>query len=136
MPPYEVLNETLKRGKIDLGMSGKIEWKPCSLTQVEYHKVCSKLGIDAVDESILPEWVSTYENWDIYQYEITHEIPAEEHYDLHKKELTLIQRKEILERNGVEGEEYEMCLLQLMRASNRLSEYLSSYFNKTSSKKI
>lgn len=129
VPPFSVLKSILLSGKIDMGMSGCYEWSPVEIDKDDYLKVCAITGLKEVEGDV-PKWVTNFENWDIYQYELTHNLPSEEYFRLVEKERELIAEKLDLEsKDGVDNELAE-CLINLMDISEEISEFQMKYFKR------
>lgn len=76
IPPIFVINDVLKKGVVDAGMSGGCRWKPFQLDEEEYGDLVSKLKEKKFAEITPPDWVRTHLDWQIWCREITWGIPA------------------------------------------------------------
>jgi hypothetical protein len=72
IPPFEILNEFLRRGICDAGMSGGCRWKKFALSEEEYAELVEDL-LTAPDRQLivpeLPENIKTYEKWLAFRVE-------------------------------------------------------------------
>jgi hypothetical protein len=76
IPPIDVINEVLKKGVVDAGMSGGCRWKPFQLDTQEYSELVSQLKKRGFAEIMAPEWVRSHSDWHTWCCEITWGIPA------------------------------------------------------------
>lgn len=57
IPPIFVINDVLRKGVVDAGMSGGCRWKSFQLDEVEYEDLVSKLKQKKFAEITPPDWV-------------------------------------------------------------------------------
>jgi len=108
IPPLFLINEVLKTGKVDAGMSGGCEWPPSELNEDEYELLVEELLArpdkkhsrgDGSDSFSLgpykrlptPEWVHTKEDFMYWSIEVSQGVPALKYRELshRRKELAV-----------------------------------------------
>src|SRR5262245_4291946 len=84
IPPLSVVNQILRSGLEDAGMSGGCRWKPFELSKDEFAEVLDDLQAtgdrdgDPLRFEEPPTWVETPRDWNIWVAERVYAIPAEE----------------------------------------------------------
>jgi hypothetical protein len=84
IPPLLVINEVLRQGVDDAGMSGGCRWDPFEITQSEFAEIVSELEAHGdrdgkpLQYEEPPDWVATRSDWGIWVGERVYSIPAEE----------------------------------------------------------
>ena len=132
IPPLRVLNDILRKGIVDAGMSGGCKWQPFEIGQAEYEELAGSLNADPDDsfkEVEAPAWVRTHSDWGIWLMEHLSGVPSEEHRKLQQEYDDIERRRrEARERGDVELEEslYEKSA----EAGDRLSEFIMSHIRK------
>lgn len=76
IPPLEVVNEVLKKGVVEAGMSGGCRWKSFQLDTQEYSELVSELKKRNFAEITPPASVRSHSDWHTWCCEITWGIPA------------------------------------------------------------
>jgi hypothetical protein len=82
VPTKVVLNDILNTGIDDGGMSGGVKWEPFQLADEEYREVrevLEKRGLVLVEP---PGWVKFGSDWHIWEMDVDHGIPSDEHRKL------------------------------------------------------
>ena len=70
IPPISVLNDLLKLGIVDAGMSGGYRWRPFEISQEEYDELVEELLTlpDSQFELIkVPEQINTFSEWSMWR---------------------------------------------------------------------
>lgn len=65
LPPCRVVNDLLKAGEYDAGMSGSVKWMPFALSDAEYELVVEELrqlSAGLLDD-VSPSDIRTYDEW-------------------------------------------------------------------------
>lgn len=129
IPPRVVINSVLKQGEVDAGMSGGSRWEPFELSEEEYNLVSDYFENRGLAKVVTPDWVRSQEDWMIWQMEVDHGVPAEEHRRLHRAcaeiEVKLKQADKACDRD-----EAEKLHLRYLEASNKLVEFTEQYLTK------
>lgn len=142
VPPRQIVNEVLKTGKADAGMSGGCEWPPTELSETDYEEVVLDLLARPsckvqVDDELYdtgpykrlaaPEWVQTKDDYRYWKVEVSRGIPALKHRELSRRVQRLAfeagqVRKAYPKDDGDAGDE-----LELRRAEEELAELWAQY---------
>jgi hypothetical protein len=76
VPPIQILNEVLKKGVVDMGMSGGCKWEPFQVDDAGYSRLVGDLvGLEFVVVEP-PEWVTTHSDWSTWCRELVWGVPA------------------------------------------------------------
>jgi hypothetical protein len=132
IPPLNVLNEVLKAGGVDAGMSGGCRWQPFEITPTEYDELVRSLtddparGFKSVDT---PDWVKTDSDWTIWVMEIIRGVPSQQHRTL-TEEYTRLERQYKEARDSGNSELAEALFVQSVEAGGRLSDFVMSHVTK------
>jgi hypothetical protein len=84
IPPLVVINEILRKGVDDAGMSGGCRWDPFEIDESEFAEVVREIeaGGDRDGRPLRyeepPDWVANPNEWGIWVGERVYSIPAEE----------------------------------------------------------
>jgi len=137
IPPISVLNDILRSGLDDAGMSGGCEWEPFEVGPEEYDELIQALlaipeGIYRVVET--PEWVRSQTDWHIWIMEYEIGIPAEKHYELAREDEKWRQLTKQAHENGDEELTLEYHL-RGVEAGQRLAEFIMPYVEEYHEKK-
>lgn len=132
IPPLRVLNELLRTGVHDAGMSGGCKWRPFEISQAEYEELAASLKADSkgsFKEIEVPAWVQTHSDWHVWLMEYLHGVPSGEYRKL-EQEYDEIERrrKEAHARGDVELE--ELLYEKSAEAGARLSEFIMSHIRR------
>ncbi|MFY9823534.1 MAG: hypothetical protein WAM82_19285 [Thermoanaerobaculia bacterium] len=78
LPSFEPMNDLLRAGRIDCGMSGGAQWKPLAITKADYADLVRELRDRRPTLRVLeaPPWVKTMADWDLFLDEALDGIPA------------------------------------------------------------
>lgn len=70
IPPLHVVNDLLRRGVRDAGMSGGCKWEPFEITHPEWVDLANDLKALTSERACKwvepPEWVKTYDDWNAW----------------------------------------------------------------------
>lgn len=104
VPPLRILNEVLATGEVEMGMSGGCRWEPFALTPDEYDELVAALseGDDTRRATFVepPDWVRTFEEWQVWTREYRHGIPAERNLEYTRRLSALDAEREAAESRG------------------------------------
>src|SRR5215468_7889371 len=95
LPPRQVLNDLLRTGVLDAGMSGGCRWPPFEISTQEYDELlaeCTSTAAESLQQVTSPEWVQTYRDWSAWVLEYGHSVPAQEYLAL-LTELEQVQKR-------------------------------------------
>jgi hypothetical protein len=84
------MNDLLSSCRIDLGMSGGVQWKPLVITQQEYANLVRELRKHRPTLRTIEAapWVKTMSDWSLFLDETFDGIPAAEHKKIVQKVRT------------------------------------------------
>lgn len=125
-PPLEIINEYLGRGMDDQGMSGGMQWEPCSINLDQYSKYIDLIKGVILDQSQIPDDIEIIEHWYLYKHEINHQVPYREHrnYWNRKRELEF----ELEKARKSSDEEREIKLYsEYLKVSNESSAFFMKH---------
>lgn len=116
IPPLQVVNEFLKTGRADAGMSGGSEWEPFVISPDAYAEVLRVLGESGFHQSgrelrlvEVPESIRNKNEWAAWVMHQEVGIPFEEHLELLDQEEELQRRaREAAERGDEDAEELHL----------------------------
>lgn len=88
IPPLPVVNEVLRSGGVDAGMSGAVEWTGFELSVDEFGSVVEELVQGSVAGRSyhfedVPAWVTSRDDWSVWLAGRLEGIPIEENRRLH-----------------------------------------------------
>jgi hypothetical protein len=109
-----VVNDVLRRGGIDAGMSGACQWEPFEIDATDWSELRSALetGADRYEYVEPPPWVQTYDDWQVWLLELRHGVPAEEHRRLLEQDAVLAQE---MRQALADGDDERATLLHVQR---------------------
>jgi hypothetical protein len=127
IPPLEVVNDVLRRGHSDAGMSGGCRWEPFKVDSHEWEELREALEARATPHRYVapPEWVSSFADWHAWLFEHLYGVPASEHRRLQEQDVELGQE---IARALADNDQDRVVKLHAQR--NRVNEELSSLFTK------
>ena len=103
IPPLLVVNEVLRTGLVDAGMSGGCEWKPFQIEKNEYEELVKALKKERFKAIIPPAWVETERDWHSWCDEMVWGIPALEYSclsdEIHKLEQERVAALKVGDKN-------------------------------------
>lgn len=102
IPPIGVVNEVLKQGVVDAGMSGGCRWKPFQLSVEEYAHLVGELQELKFADIAPPDWVKSRSDWHSWCCEITWGIPALEYKRRWEEISSYDHRREKLGKKNAE----------------------------------
>ncbi len=131
VPPIHVVNEVLRGGGFDAGLSGAARWEPLELSAEEYQAVVENLVSEGRLGKTLrceqtPDWVITRSDWSNWIAERVYAIPADEsrRYDAENARLFALVKD--AEQRGDEASRFEH-LLQLNEVCAQYSEFVQRH---------
>ena len=91
IPPLEVVNDLLRRGINDAGMSGGVRWEPFEVDAAEWAEARAALEDGGAGYRLVqpPPWVADYEDWHSWLFEHLYGLPADEHRRLMRADAEL-----------------------------------------------
>jgi len=124
VPPIEVVNEVLEKGKVEAGMSGGCKWKPFQLDLPLYAKLVTELKQLGFLEIRPPDWVTTHSDWHTWCAELAWGIPAlSSSQQLAEIDELNAQREAAIKRGN--DELAELLLLQVNELHARHSRFIA-----------
>ena len=129
VPPWRVVNDLLRRGGGDAGMSGACAWEPFEITQAEWADVASDLDRRSPGERCEvvepPDWVQTIDDWDAWVMIYKYGLP-EAFRELDRECRELERARERARRDG-DADLAEALHLRAIEAGERLSEFVMKH---------
>jgi hypothetical protein len=127
VPPLEILNEVLRKGLDDAGMSGGCRWLPFELMPAEFNELTSALagrsGENYARYIEPPDWVSCFEDWRYWVLEYCHGIPAKPNLEFSRKITKLENEKNKAEKLGDHAKAGEL-MSKILDVSMEQSEWI------------
>lgn len=129
IPPRSVLNEILRRGEVNAGMSGGCRWAPFELSQEDWQDLVREFeAIPAPGYRFVspPAWVRSAGDWQLWVMEYRYGVPAAEHRRLSER----VDRLEEERRRAVERKDEELALslhLDAAQAGEALARFLMAH---------
>lgn len=94
IPPLAVVNDVLRQGQADAGMSGAVQWQPFQIDAQEHRQLVERLIQEGMLYEEPPAWVDTRQAWSIWFAYKAYHIPCEEHQRLWQLRSTLREQME------------------------------------------
>lgn len=129
IPNQRVINSVLRKGIIDSGMSGGVEWEPFEIDEREFSEVVSSLSDSGSEILSLPQWVATEDDLLVWIYEKEHGVPAKEHKQLQDACRNTEFEISRAEDQG-EDELVESLHLRYIDESNALVEFIDKHMKR------
>ena len=132
IPPLHILNDLLRTGVLDAGMSGGCRWKSFEISSEEYHDLLAELITKQEDTFTVvevPDWVKTYRDWGVWTLEYLRGVPAKQYLAL-QQEIERSQERLLEARKSGDTDLENIRLNEVMAANQRWSDFLMSYLNK------
>jgi hypothetical protein len=131
IPPLAVLNEVLRSGRVDAGMSGAVAWKRFELTEDEFRDVVDELAEGSGDgrtyrHEPAPDWVLTRDDWSVWLSHRTDGIPVEENLRLHRAMKAARDLVKAAERSDDEEERIRR-LVELNSLCMEWSDFIAAH---------
>jgi len=126
IPPIGVVNEILRKGTVDAGMSGGCKWKPFRVDRTSYAKLVAdlkKLGFRVVEPA---DWVTTHSDWYPWCAELVWGIPALESRQQWAEILELHAQREAAIRVG-DAQLAASLLLQVTERCGNHSRFINEH---------
>jgi hypothetical protein len=129
IPPVHVVNDALRRGTHDAGMSGGCQWEPFEITQSEWADLADTLAARTPRKRCTfvepPEWVATFDDWNAWIMIFRYGYP-EELRGLEKECRELEHAREQAIKDGNTGLA-ETLRVRALEADARLADCLMAH---------
>jgi len=132
IPPLAVLNDVLKTGVADAGMSGGCKWKPFQVTQAEHDELVHHLTANGnvYFQSVeAPARVKTRSDWSTWTMKHLRGVPEAEHRRLNE-EYAAARAKYEAARDAGDSDLMEELFVLATRAGTRLSEFVMAHIKR------
>ncbi len=129
IPTLSVLNDLLRSGVYDAGMSGGAKWEPFVLNDIEYVEVRAELETLGLEWVEPPGGVRTRSDWQIWEMEIDHGVPADEHRRLNDL-CEETERKLNIENNNGHDDQLAHLHIKYIELSNKLAAFVEKYLHR------
>ena len=126
IPPMRVVNEVLKKGVLDAGMSGGCRWTPVQLSESEYAELVVEMEEKRFKNISPPDWVATAADWHSWCCELVWGIPALENRNLSDEISALERKREAAEKRSDEPEAVRI-LIQINDLCMKHSRFLDKH---------
>ncbi len=123
IPPICVVNEVLKKGVVEAGMSGGCRWKPFQLSVEQYADLVGELKKMNFADITPPDWVRSHSDWHTWCCEITWGIPALENKRRWEEIYSSYSRLEQLRKEN--PEKAAALHSQIMDLNKRLTSWMN-----------
>src|SRR5690348_11353509 len=131
IPPLAVVNEVLRRGECDAGMSGGCLWPPFELSAAEFAEVVTDLethgalGRAARLEDV-PSWVTTMREWAIWIAYRLRGVPVDENRQL---SVAMAETEKAMKAAAARGDEEQRVkhLIELSRLASAYNALVARY---------
>jgi len=114
VPPKKVVNEVLRKGVVDAGMSGGCKWKPFKLDDASYAKLADHLRRMEFSDIQPPDWVNTHSDWHMWCAELVWGIPAIEN----RRQSAEIHELDVKRNAAIERGDEELASSLLMKITD------------------
>jgi hypothetical protein len=121
VPSLGPLNDLLRRGLSEAGMSGGCRWEPFELGAEEWAEVRDALTATGSRYVEPPDWVADYEDWFAWLFDTLYGVPAQEHRRLMRDDAEL---ERAIARAAAEDDQDAVLDLHLQRI--RVGEQLAT----------
>jgi hypothetical protein len=132
IPPLPVVNDVLRGGISDAGMSGGCRWDPVEIDAREWDNVRAALEAGGKPYRYIPppEWVESHEDWHVWLFEHVYGVPADEHRRLQRQDTEL---KQAIEQALAENDEERVAELhvQRVRVNEEISRLVMTHIRRT-----
>ena len=131
VPPRAIMNEVLRRGSWDAGMSGGCQWTPFEIDDEEWDELASLLTTSDRQLAYVapPSWVESFSDWHIWTMEHRHGVPASAHRELVREYDQLADAARQARASGDDEQALERHV-EACQAGNRLAEFLMKYLRR------
>jgi hypothetical protein len=103
IPPLGIVNDLLKKGISDAGMSGGCSWKPFEVTPAEWDELKEELisnQSDGLEYVSPPEWVRNIHDWHNWVLEFRYGMPGPEFRELERRYRQFEEQRDQALRDG------------------------------------
>jgi hypothetical protein len=124
VPPLQVVNDLLKRGISDAGMSGGCSWEPFEITPAEWDELKEQLisnRSDGLEYVPPPEWVRNINDWHNWVFEYRYGMPGPEFRKLEGRYRELVEQRDQALKDGNQELASELHL-KAFTAGNELAD--------------
>jgi hypothetical protein len=132
IPPLLVVNDLLRRGISDAGMSGGCRWEAFEVSLQEWTEARDTL--EAASKSYRyvepPQSVTSFEHWHAWLYEFLYSVPADEHRRLTEQDADLGRAIENAISTGDEAGAVELHLKRI-QVNEELSALLMKHLRRS-----
>jgi hypothetical protein len=128
IPPLSVVNDLLRRGISDAGMSGGVRWEPFEIDATEWEETRRALEDAGDDRRFVepPAEVRDYDDWHAWLFEMLYGLPAAKHRPLMRRERELADAIRQAVSAGDEEKVHELHL-ERIRVGNELAELMDKH---------
>ncbi len=129
IPPLHILNDVLRRGLRDAGMSGACEWSPFELSAAEYDELLAVLGERGCRTLETPGSIESWGDWHAWVFDKRYAVPFAEHRALSRvwEELDAARRQA---RDRGDEAAAERLYAEAMEAGRQLSDFLNRHLRR------
>jgi len=125
LPPLVVINEILSKGVVDSGMSGGVQWTPFAIEEKEYDELAQHCESLSFEIARPPKWVTTRSYFQIWEFELDHGVPAEQHKSLVDLSEEAGKKLKSAIANGEREAEILRLHLNAIDAGNALADFIN-----------
>lgn len=129
IPPLTLVNEVLRSGRVNAGMSGAIEWPSFEISVSEFEDVVEELTTGVAGKSFqfheIPTWIESQDEWDAWLSFRLENIPFEENLRLLRK-ISERQKKVVAADTLKDEDERQKCLVELQLACLEWTDFLNA----------
>ena len=129
IPTLSVLNDLLRSPSYDAGMSGGAKWEPFVLNDIEYVEVRAELETLGLEWVEPPGWLRTRSDWQVWEMEIDHGVPADEHRRLNDL-CEETERKLNIANNNGHDDQVAHLHIKYIELSNKLAAFVEKYLHR------
>lgn len=132
IPPAQVLNEVLRTGTLDAGMSGAVDWEPFTLSTEDHAALVRELESRVINNERQlryeppPEWVTTRSEWSIWVANRLHGIPSDENRRLERQMEEISKLMQAAADSKDEEARFRLAC-QLNEVAMEWSEFVNSH---------
>jgi hypothetical protein len=126
VPPLDIVNDMLSKGREDAGMSGGCEWEPFAITQSEWDEVVTSLTSDgAMRFEQPPDWVRSADDWYAWDMVVKFGFPSE--FIALERETRELEAARKRAMDAGDQSLVEELHLQVIEAGTRLADLVMSH---------
>jgi hypothetical protein len=129
VPPWHVVNDLLRSGGSDAGMSGACTWEPFEITRAEWAELARELAARPPKRRCTfvepPDWVQTFEDWHAWIMIFKYGLPDE--YREVDREYRELERARAQAANAGQTDLAEELRARAGEAADRLSQLVMTH---------